>query len=114
MNNGVSNFTFHVSRVLRSASGRKVKFGRSALGVALTMLLLVTMNGFCASSTVGANPSTEFDAANRLYEQGKFKEAIAAYEALAKSGSVSPALFFNLGNSFYKAGEIGRAIGSYR
>ncbi len=55
-----------------------------------------------------------FDAANKLYEQGKFTEAVAAYEKLAQSGRTSAAVYFNLGNACFKAGQIGRAILAYR
>jgi len=71
---------------------------------------------FCAVSlTAGAaDLSADFDSANRLYEQGKFADAAAAYERLIETGPVSPALYFNLGNARFKAGDIGRAIGAYR
>ena len=54
-----------------------------------------------------------FDAANKLYEQGKFTQAAAAYEQLLQSGRASAALYFNLGNAWFKAGQIGRAIAVY-
>lgn len=55
-----------------------------------------------------------FDAANKLYEQGKFHEAAIAYNQLLQTGGASTAVYFNLGNAYYKAGEIGRAIAAYR
>jgi tetratricopeptide (TPR) repeat protein len=55
-----------------------------------------------------------FDQANKLFDQGKFLEAAAAYERLVTNGTVSPALCFNLGNAWFKAGQLGRAIASYR
>ncbi len=58
--------------------------------------------------------SSAFDAANRLYAQNKFPEAAAGYERLIVTGSVSPALYFNLGNANFKSGQIGRAIAAYR
>jgi tetratricopeptide (TPR) repeat protein len=58
--------------------------------------------------------STAFDSANKLYEQGKFAEAASAYEKLARSGENSAALYFNLGNAFFKSGQIGRAVAAYR
>ena len=65
-----------------------------------------------------ASPATAtesaFDAANQLYGEGKFAEAASAYQNLIRSGRISDALYFNLGNAFYKAGEIGRAIAAYR
>ena len=60
------------------------------------------------------SPAAAFDAANRLYEQGKFSEASAAYEKLLQSGRVSPALYYNLGNAYFKSGHMGRALLAYR
>lgn len=75
-------------------------------------LLLVATPNLSAAPT--ENISAGFDAANKLYEQGKFTEAVAAYEKLLDSGAVSPAIYFNLGNAFYKAGKIGNALAAYR
>jgi tetratricopeptide (TPR) repeat protein len=55
-----------------------------------------------------------FDAANKLYEEGKYGEAATAYEKLIASGHISDAIYFNLGNACYKAGQNGRAIAAYR
>src|SRR5262245_52588339 len=58
--------------------------------------------------------SSSFDAANRLYEQGKFADAAGTYEKLAQSSPASATLYFNLGNSWFKAGQLGRAIAAWR
>jgi tetratricopeptide (TPR) repeat protein len=58
--------------------------------------------------------SSAFDAANRLYDQGKYAEAATGFEKLIESKTVSPALYYNLGNAFYKSGQMGRAIAAYR
>jgi tetratricopeptide (TPR) repeat protein len=55
-----------------------------------------------------------FDEANRLYEQGKYAEAASHYESLIASGRNSPGVFFNLGNAWFKQGELGRALLNYR
>ena len=60
------------------------------------------------------NPIFAFDAANRLYDQGKYSEAANAFEQLLQSKVSSPAIYFNLGNSFFKSGQMGRAIAAYR
>jgi tetratricopeptide (TPR) repeat protein len=60
-----------------------------------------------------ADPALAFAEANRLYEQGKFSEAAAAFDSIRTSGVVSSALLFNLGNARFKAGETGRAIAAY-
>ncbi len=55
-----------------------------------------------------------FDAANKLYEQARFPEAAAAYEKLLQTAPRSEAVYFNLGNACFKAGQTGRAIAAYR
>jgi tetratricopeptide (TPR) repeat protein len=55
-----------------------------------------------------------FEAANKLYEQGKYSAAAAEYEKLIAAGKVSGALYFNRGNALFKMGQLGRAIASYR
>ena len=55
-----------------------------------------------------------FEAANKLYEEGKYADAAASYEKLLQGGQVSAALYFNLGNAAFKSSQIGRAIAAYR
>ena len=68
----------------------------------------------CALSSRATESATAFDAANKLYEQGKFTDAASVYESVARSNGASPALYFNLGNAFFKSGQIGRALSAYR
>jgi tetratricopeptide (TPR) repeat protein len=77
--------------------------------VFLTVLVLGIAGG-----RAGTTVESGFDAANKLYAQNKFTEAAAAYLKLIETGSVSPALYFNLGNAFFKSGQIGRAIAAYQ
>jgi len=72
------------------------------------------MVAFVPMCSSGAASAIAFDSANKLYEEGKFAEAATAYETLAKSGQSAAALYFNLGNAFFKSGQIGRSIAAYR
>lgn len=63
---------------------------------------------------VRAESETDFDAANRLYEEGKYADAAAAYGKLCQGHPGSAALWFNLGNANLKSGRVGRAIAAYR
>src|SRR4051794_15821172 len=54
-------------------------------------------------------PASAFDAANKLYEQGNYKQAADAYKLLVQKAQVSAPLYFNLGNALFKAGQIGQA-----
>ena len=89
--------------------------GVRATAVSFAMLiLLLTWPGGLSAQNAAADVSKAFDAANKLYAQGKFAEAAAAYQSLVQSGTASPALYFNLGNAFFKSGQVGRAIAAYR
>ena len=68
----------------------------------------------CAGSLFAADVSADFNAANKLYAEGKFAPAAAAYEKMLQAGAVSPALWFNYGNAEFKLGQPGRAIAAYR
>jgi tetratricopeptide (TPR) repeat protein len=65
-------------------------------------------------SATAAGISTEFNAANKLYAEGKFAEAATSYGKILLSGAVSPELYFNYGNAEFKSGNLGRAIAAYR
>lgn len=51
--------------------------------------------------------------ANELYKQGKFEEAVKAYEFIIDTHLESPEIFYNLGNAYYKTGNIAPAILNY-
>jgi tetratricopeptide (TPR) repeat protein len=99
------------SKTLRSFGW--LKWQSLGIGKAAALLALL-MIGFVPMCSSGAASATAFDSANKLYEEGKFAEAASAYETLTKSGQCSAALYFNLGNAFFKSGQIGRAIAAYR
>jgi tetratricopeptide (TPR) repeat protein len=52
--------------------------------------------------------------ANRLYEDGRFAEAAARYRALIDGGVADGVVYYNLGNAYFKAGDLGHAILNYR
>src|SRR3974390_2710102 len=82
------------------------------------LLLLIWLTTLARMSSAGVLAPTgianTFDGANRLYEEGKYTDAVRAYQTLVQSGTVSPALYFNFGNALFKSGQIGRAIAAYR
>lgn len=77
------------------------------------LLLLIAIFAGCLSAR-SENANANFDAANNLYEQGKFSEALAGYDQLIESGHASEAVLFNRGNALFKLGRLGQAITSYR
>jgi tetratricopeptide (TPR) repeat protein len=86
-----------------------MKKRRSIFHIAFLIFFLLAPLILSAADVV-----SEFNRANKLYEQQKFSEAAAAYEKLISEGVSSGPLYFNLGNAFFKSGELGRAIAAYR
>ncbi|HEC79294.1 MAG TPA: tetratricopeptide repeat protein [candidate division WOR-3 bacterium] len=54
-----------------------------------------------------------YNEGNRAYEKGDYKTAVEKYEEAALRIRNSD-LYYNLGNSYFKAGNIGKAIVNYR
>ena len=79
--------------------------------VILACALLALLSPLLARTEISGSA---FESANKLYEEGKYSEAATAYARLLQTGETSPALYFNLGNAFFKSGQIGRAIAAFR
>lgn len=50
------------------------------------------------------------DSARAWYDRGKYSQSAQAWQSIADTGMVSAELFYNLGNAYFKAGEIPQAI----
>lgn len=51
--------------------------------------------------------------ADAMYRDGDYPASIEAYEAILASGQSSADLYYNLGNAYYRTGEIGHSILNY-
>jgi tetratricopeptide (TPR) repeat protein len=71
----------------------------------------------CTLALRAASPAQEaavaFSAANELYRGLKYEEAARAYERIVANGFESAALHYNLGNAWFKAGNVPAAILNY-
>jgi tetratricopeptide (TPR) repeat protein len=88
--------------------------GISAWVRSLYFLSVILVVSLTAVKLPAADIASAFEAANKLYEQGRYSDAVNGYNQLLASGNVSEALYFNLGNAQFKLGQLGRAIASYR
>jgi len=74
---------------------------------------------FCLAGTSVLAAGTAGDAkelfykANTAYGSGDYASAIAEYEKALDSGYESSNLYYNLANSYFRKGELGRAILNY-
>ncbi|HNV23468.1 MAG TPA: tetratricopeptide repeat protein [Candidatus Omnitrophota bacterium] len=55
-----------------------------------------------------------FNQANNFYKEAQYKKAIELYEEILKQGKISGPLYYNLGNAYFKDGQLGRAVVSYQ
>jgi len=78
-----------------------------------------------AASNAGSEPRKELrDApgethevlfrANQAYLEGRYGEAASGYESLLETGQINGHILYNLGNSYIRMGELGKAILKYR
>jgi tetratricopeptide (TPR) repeat protein len=56
------------------------------------------------------DPSEILLQGNDHYQEGRFQEALSAYEGILESGFESPDLYYNLGNAYFKLGDLGGSI----
>jgi tetratricopeptide (TPR) repeat protein len=94
-----------------SAAPRRARPTLRRLLRVVALALLALLSPLLSQAEISA---TDFEAANKLYEEGKFSEAATAYAKLLQTGQTSAALYFNLGNAFFRSGQIGRAVAAYR
>ncbi len=61
----------------------------------------------------GNDYTAEFQAANQLYTEGKYQEALNAYKKIENAGVTAYELFYNSGNAHYKLNHVGLSIYYY-
>ncbi|MBU1086836.1 MAG: tetratricopeptide repeat protein [Candidatus Omnitrophica bacterium] len=54
-----------------------------------------------------------FYKANEFFQQGNYEQAERIYQEILASGLDSGSIYYNLGNAFFKQGQMGRAIVNY-
>jgi tetratricopeptide (TPR) repeat protein len=72
----------------------------------VTALLIVSV----ASATTAPAQESFFDEGNRLYQQGDYSGALENYQRIVDAGLESGSLYFNIGNTYFKLGDLGHAI----
>jgi len=76
---------------------------RNSFRTAVILWLMVLGTAF-------ATPGDDFKAANKLYDAGKFAEAVAAYEKIEPK---TAHVYYNLGNAWFRQGKLGVALLNY-
>lgn len=84
----------------------------AALVMAAALGLFLMRGAVLAQTSPGAVEAMW--AANQQYESGEFQAAAEAYEAIIAAGTRDSSVYYNLGNAYFKQGDLGRAILNYR
>jgi tetratricopeptide (TPR) repeat protein len=75
----------------------------------ITLLLFIFSSSFLKAD----EPVPAFDSANSAYAAGKYEQAVKLYEQVLAANKESAALYFNLGNAYFKTNNISGAILNY-
>jgi hypothetical protein len=74
------------------------------------VLLLLCAGGAAHAIEAPLTPQTQFTEGNAAYEKGDIDGALQIYQGLTRQGFESAALYYNLGNVYYRRGERGKAV----
>jgi tetratricopeptide (TPR) repeat protein len=69
---------------------------------------------FLFTLSFAADNQTLWQEAANYYDQANYRAAIDDYTKLIERGFINPQIYYNLGNSYFKAGDLGHAIWSFR
>jgi hypothetical protein len=82
--------------------------------ITLTITGLFLTNQVLLLAKSSGTASDTMLTANQLYETGHYTQAAQAYQQLVDQGYGDSALYYNLGNAYFKQGDYARAILYYR
>lgn len=76
------------------------------------LVFLFVLIGSCFLG-FGQDLQASFEDGNALYEEKKYNEAIEKYKIITDAGLESAALYYNLGNAYFKTNQLSKAILNY-
>jgi tetratricopeptide (TPR) repeat protein len=74
-----------------------------------TILLLAMFSAAVSPLWAGAFDA-DFEKGNTAFSAGDYAQAISAYQGILGAGYHSAELYYNLGNAYFRAGQLGRAV----
>lgn len=76
-------------------------------------LLVLAVTARAVKAVDPANTPKAFEAANAAFAAGDFAGAIRENETMVRAGEWSAPLFYNLGNAYFRTGDLGHAVLAY-
>ncbi|CAB1057951.1 BatE [Olavius sp. associated proteobacterium Delta 1] len=83
------------------------------LKLLILILLLFLSGGSCFAIDTPSAEELYFEA-NRAFKEDRYQEAIKGYFQLIDHGYVNGHLYYNLGNAYFRAGQLGQAVLNYK
>ncbi len=78
-------------------------------------IILISIILFISGSVfASADVDLSFKQANDSFKKGDYNVAINSYRDIIERGVRNASVYYNLGNAYYKANEIGKAVLSYK
>jgi len=74
------------------------------------LLLILLSTAIIIPEAMAGDAELLFEAGNKAYLEGDWEEALSKWRQVEQRGYSGGALFYNLGNAYYKGGELGEAI----
>lgn len=75
--------------------------------------LFILFIAFGLQAIFAQAPEKLFDEANQAYSDGYFEQAAVLYDSVLMSGYEAVEVYYNLGNAYYRQGELAPAILNY-
>ena len=89
---------------LKISSGKTPGLYRHA-AVLISVLFI-----FLSTSSIASNPDSLMQTANNAYNDGLYDSAIRVYRILENQGLESTALYYNMGNAYFKDNDVASSI----
>ncbi len=97
-----------------AASNRNRKTPRISKAAIPGMLALLLWTCAGPAQAQGAPEAVRyFDEGNQRFREGAYREALTSYQNALDAGYASGALYYNMGNAWYRLDEIGQAVRFY-
>lgn len=96
-----------------SSRGSTLRLFRPSF-ILLFSFLIALASALPAAHAASPDYTRPFVEAAKAYDDNRLPDAIAGWESLLNQGQVLPEVLFNLGNAYYRHGDLGAAIRAYR
>lgn len=82
----------------------KMKYNQPKISLCFVVML------FLPALCLADDAQSAFEKGNSFYSKNHYKEAITTYTQIVNSGDYSALVYFNLGNAYYKDGDLPSAL----